>query len=269
MRTPHARPTVGPAVDDHRSGGSDAAVRADRVRRGGSLRATWPVHHRQAAQLLSGWAALTVVWIGFGKLLTGPLAGSGIVRTDRHVATWMVAHRTPSWNHLTVVGSLLAETTTKVAVTAVLALVLLKVWKRWFEPMVLVVSLTIEAAAFIVVTTIVGRHRPDVPRLDGSPVGSSFPSGHTAAAAAYLAIAAVVFWHTRKRWARGLVALVTVLVPIIVALSRMYRGMHFLSDTVAGAILGVGAVVLTVTVLRRSPEGAAAIESVEGRRCRS
>jgi undecaprenyl-diphosphatase len=87
-------------------------------------------------------------------------------------------------------------------------------------------------------------------------VGSSFPSGHVAAAAAYAAIAVVVFWHTRKRWARILVVLVALLVPVIVALSRMYRGMHFLSDTIAGAVLGCAAVALTAVVLTRSPEGA-------------
>jgi membrane-associated phospholipid phosphatase len=225
-------------------------------RRDGRLRDTWPIHRREGTQLVCGWAALTLVWIGLGQLLTGPLADSAVVRSDKRVAVWMVAHRTPTWNHVTVWGSLLAETITKVAVTAVLALVLLRLWKRWFEPMVLVVSLVIEAAAFIVVTTVVGRQRPDVPRLDGSPVGSSFPSGHTAAAAAYLAIAAVVFWHTRRRWARLLAVVVTTLVPVVVALSRMYRGMHFLSDTIAGAILGGGAVVLTVLVLKRSPEAA-------------
>jgi undecaprenyl-diphosphatase len=141
-------------------------------------------------------------------------------------------------------------------VTAVLAVVFLWPWRRWFEPVFLVVSLVIEATAFIVVTTVVGRDRPDVPRLDSSPVGSSFPSGHVAAAAAYAAIAVVVFWHTRKRWARILVVLVSVLVPVIVALSRMYRGMHFLSDTIAGAVLGCAAVALTAVVLARSPEGA-------------
>ncbi len=236
---PVARHTGGPQSADH-------SVR---------LRDTWPVHRRQAAQLICGYVVLTVVWIGFGELLTGPLKDSGIVRTDQRVAKWMVTQRTPTWNHLTVWGSYLAETTTKVVVTAVLALVLLGIWKRWFEPMVLVVSLVIEAAAFIVVTTVVGRQRPNVPRLDTSPVGSSFPSGHTAAAAAYIAIAVVVFWHTRKRWARCIAVVVAALVPVIVALSRMYRGMHYLSDTVAGAILGTAAVVLTVTVLVRSPEG--------------
>ena len=225
----------------------------------GRLRSTWPVHRRQSVQLLCGWAALTVVWIGLGKLLTGPLADGSIVRADDRVAQWMVAHRTPTWNRVTVWGSLLAETTTKVVVTAVLALVFLRLWRRWFEPVLLIVALVIEAAAFIAVTTIVGRNRPDVPRLDDSPVGSSFPSGHTAAAAAYAAIAVVVFLHTRKRWARVMVVILSALVPVIVALSRMYRGMHFLSDTVAGTILGGAAVALTAAVLARSPEGAAAV----------
>lgn len=217
------------------------------------------MHRRQSVQLLCGWVALTVVWIGLGALLTGPLAGGAIVRADERVALWMVAQRTPTWNHVTVWGSLLADTTTKVVVTAVLALVFLRLWRRWFEPALLVVSLVIEAAAFIVVTTFVGRNRPDVPRLDGSPVGSSFPSGHTAAAAAYAAIAVVVFLHTRKRWARVVVVVLSALVPVIVALSRLYRGMHFLSDTVAGTVLGGAAVALTAVVLARSPEGAAVV----------
>lgn len=255
------------------SGSSGSAYRADTgtnqpsdrpppAERSDRLRDTWPVHRRQALQLLCGYAVLTLIWLGVGKLLTGPLENSGIVRTDQRVAEWMVAHRTPTWTHLTVWGSFLAETTTKVVVTAVVALVLLKVLKRWLEPMVLVVSLVIEAAAFIVVTTVVGRERPNVPRLDDSPVGSSFPSGHTAAAAAYLAIVVVVFWHTRKRWVRCIAVVVGALVPVIVALSRMYRGMHYLSDTVAGAILGIAAVVLTVTILSRSPEALTAMRPV-------
>jgi len=223
------------------------------------IRSTWPVHRRQAVQLTTVWAVLTIVWISIGALLTGPLSDGPIVHTDVRVARWMVAQRTPSWNHFTVWGSLLAETATKVVVTAVLALLFLRWWRRWFEPLVLVVSLIIEAAAFITVTAVIGRPRPDVPRLDGSPVDSSFPSGHVAAAAAYAAIALVVFWHTRRRWARVAVVLLTAVVAVTVALSRMYRGMHFLSDTIAGALLGGASVALTAMVLVRSPEGAAAV----------
>ena len=232
----------------------EPATAPDRRRYPGHLRDTWPVHRRQAAQLVGGWLALTMVWIGLGKLLIGPLANSRIVHSDQRLASWVVDHRTPTWNHLTVWGSYLAETITKVTVTAIVAIVFLMLWRRWFEPVVLVLSLVIEASAFIVVTMVVGRDRPDVAQLDGSPVGSSFPSGHTAAAAAYIALAIVVFWHTRNRWARLVVVMLTVLIPLVVAASRIYRGMHFFSDTVAGAVLGGAAVLLTVVVLRRSPE---------------
>ncbi|HQZ33992.1 MAG TPA: phosphatase PAP2 family protein [Ilumatobacteraceae bacterium] len=210
-----------------------------------------------------GWAALTLVWIGLGELIVGPLENSAVVRTDNRIARWMVDHRTPRWDRLSSWGSFLAETVTKVVVTALLALVLLKVWRRWVEPLLLAVSLLVEAAAFIVVTTVVGRQRPDVVRLDNSPVNSSFPSGHCAAAAAYAAIAIIVFCHTRKVWARVLIATVTALVPVVVALSRMYRGMHFLSDTIAGTLLGCGAVLLTYVVLKGSPEGARVLSNTE------
>jgi undecaprenyl-diphosphatase len=230
----------------------------------GDLRATWPVHRRQSLQLLCGWAALTVVWIGLGTLLTGPLADGMIVRADERMAHWMVARRTPTWNHVTVWGSFLAETTTKVVVTAILAVLFIRLWRRWFEAAFLIISLVVEAASFIVITAVVGRDRPDVPRLDGSPVGSSFPSGHTAAAAAYAAVAVVVFWHTRKRWARALAVILAAIIPVIVGLSRMYRGMHFLSDTIAGVLLGGAAVALTAVVLARAPEGAAVVEPAAG-----
>ena len=206
----------GAVADALRRAGEPATV-PGRRRYAGHLRDTWPVHRRQSAQLVGGWLVLTVAWVALGKLLTGPLADSVIVRFDERLAKSVVAHRTPTWDHVTLWGSFLAETITKVIVTAIVALVFLKLWRRWFDP--------------------------------------SLPSGHTAAAAAYIAIAIVVFWHTRNRLARVVAVIVTAIVPVIVAASRIYRGMHFLSDTVAGAVLGGGAVLLTVSVLRRSPEG--------------
>lgn len=221
-----------------------------------SLRETWPIHRREATRLVLGWFGLVGLWVGAGEMINGPLRDSALTRTDQRVAEWMADHRASSWNSVTLIGSHLAETLTKIAVTSVVAVVLLGLWKRWLEPLVIAVSLVIEALAFIVVTDIVRRPRPTVRHLDHSPVGSSFPSGHVAASMAYIAFAVVVFWHTRNRWARAVAVVLSVIVPVVVALSRMYRGMHFLSDTVGGALLGGAAVLLTVSVLKRSPEAA-------------
>jgi membrane-associated phospholipid phosphatase len=203
------------------------------------------------------YLALVSAGTAVGLLLKGPLDDTAVVRTDRRVSEWFVGHRTPNLNRYTVWGSDLADTFIKIGATAVLALVLWLLWRRGLEPLMLIVSLTLEASAFITITWIVARPRPAVPRLEGSPVDSSFPSGHTAAAAAYAALAVIVYWHTRNRWARFSVVLMCAVTTATVAVSRMYRGMHYLSDVVAGLLLGAAAVAISAAILSHTPAGRA------------
>ena len=214
------------------------------------IRDTWLVRKHEALQLGILYALFTGVWFAIGWLLTHPLKNSFIVHADQSISRWFVDRRTPRWNSLSFAGSMLSDTLVKIVVTAIIAVVMLIVWKRWLEPLMVLVPLVLEALCFITVTTLVGRPRPDVPRLDSSPVGSSYPSGHTGAAVAYSAIVVVVFWHTRRRWIRALAVAFGVLIPLCVAVARMYRGMHYFTDVVFGALLGGASVFATVIVLR-------------------
>ena len=216
------------------------------------LRDTWLIHKHEAAVLGLLYVTMTAVWFSFGWLLTRPLKNSAIVHNDQSMAEWFVPHRTPRLNSLSFIGSMMSDTFVKIIVTAIIAIVMLIIWKRWLEPLMVVVPLILEAMTFITVTWLVGRPRPDVPHLDTSPVGSSYPSGHTAAAVAYSAIAVVIFWHTRRTWVRALVATIAALVPIMVGLARMYRGMHFFTDVIFGALLGGTSVVASTIVLRNA-----------------
>jgi undecaprenyl-diphosphatase len=216
------------------------------------LRDTWPLGRREALTFAVAYMALVALLTGVGLLLKGPLDDSALVRLDRRVAQWFADQRTPNLNTYTMWGSDIADTVIKIVATAIIALVLLALWRRWLEPLMVVVSLVLEAAVFISVTWLVGRPRPDVERLEGSPVNSGFPSGHTAAAAAYAALAVVVFWHTRTRWIRLLAAGLTVAVTLVVAVARMYRGMHYLSDVLVGVLLGAASVAITAAVLSRA-----------------
>jgi membrane-associated phospholipid phosphatase len=92
-----------------------------------------------------------------------------------------------------------------------------------------------------------------VTHLDRAPPTSSFPSGHTGAAIAlYAALAVVVLRRTRRRWVRGVSVTLLLAVPVLVGLSRLYRGMHHPSD-VAGSVVcaGLTLAVSYVVVLRR------------------
>ncbi|WP_329137976.1 phosphatase PAP2 family protein [Streptomyces sp. NBC_01476] len=80
---------------------------------------------------------------------------------------------------------------------------------------------------------------PVIRQLHRQPITSSFPSGHSASAAAFVAGAAM----ESPAWG-------TALAPVAasVAFSRIYTGVHYPSDVVVGAALGVGAA-LTVRAL--------------------
>jgi membrane-associated phospholipid phosphatase len=92
-----------------------------------------------------------------------------------------------------------------------------------------------------------------VPHLDDSPPTSSFPSGHTAASTAYWAgTALIVAWHTRERWLRTLITVVGLLIPIMVATCRMYRGMHYPTDTATSYLFGLA---LLAVAFRALPLG--------------
>ena len=216
---------------------------------------TWVLHKRQWLQLLAAYVVLTGLWVLVGLAIEGPLDDSGLVRTDERIAQWFADHRTPRLDDASLIGSWMAETLTKVVLTAVVAGVMLAAWRRWKEPSMLAVPLVLEAMSFITVTFIVRRPRPDVARLDESPVDTAFPSGHVAAAACYGAIVVVALWRTRRVWWPVLLAVLVLAVSVTVAWARMYRGMHFLSDIVAGFLLGMVSVVTAWWILDRAPEG--------------
>lgn len=99
------------------------------------------------------------------------------------------------------------------------------------------------AAANVVAKPLAGRRRPvttGVPlvrQLLHAPITTSFPSGHSASAAAFATAVAL-----ESPW------LGAVAIPLAagVAVSRVYTGAHYPSDVLAGAALGAGAAALTL-----------------------
>ncbi|HEU4841955.1 MAG TPA: phosphatase PAP2 family protein [Ilumatobacteraceae bacterium] len=211
---------------------------------------TWPLERRDAAVLLGWFIGLVGVWWAVGALITGPLDGSGFVRTDERISQWFADGRTPRNDDLAVAGAMLADTFVKIIVTAVAAAVIYAIWRSWRDVAMIVLPLILEASVFITVTWLVGRPRPDVPRLEDSPVASSWPSGHTAAATVYSAIVVVIWWHVRNRVVRVITVLVPLLVVVIVGWARTYAGMHHLSDVVSGVVLGAVSVFAVWLLLR-------------------
>ncbi len=200
-----------------------------------------PVGDRRTVliRLIGGAVALWALLSLIGVVVTHVLASGAGHRADLGVDRWFAAHRTVGWNTATVFGSGSANTQTAIAVTVVVALLMRWRLGRWYESLVLVTAILGELLIFLAVTATIHRARPTVVRLDVSPPTSSFPSGHTAAAVAmYGCIAILTLWiFGRRRWTLVVASLLFCL-PVVVGLSRLYRGMHFPSDVIVGALGG-------------------------------
>ena len=211
-----------------------------------------PVDRGGLIAWIVGYVLMTVVAIAVGLLVVHEL--HGISSLDDRVARWLGRRRTDGWDSITWCGSMIADAYVKIPATIILSLIFLWRWRRWTEPALLIGALLLEVAVFLTSSVIVDRARPPMSRLDPVPPTGSFPSGHAAAAVAfYGAIAIIVFWHTRSRLARTIALLAAVLVPLAVGSSRMYRGMHNLSDVVVGLLVGIVSLWLTWLVVRRGP----------------
>ncbi|MEZ7125547.1 phosphatase PAP2 family protein [Nonomuraea sp. AD125B] len=134
--------------------------------------------------------------------------------------------------------------------TAIAAIAFRLVWKRWLESVFLIVAVWSQSLVFLGTTEVVGRHRPPVEHLDPAPPTSSFPSGHVSAAVAfYCGLALVLATHTRNRALQVVIWVLGVAAPLSVAFSRLYRGMHFLTDVTWGLLLGLVCVVVAARAI--------------------
>lgn len=104
------------------------------------------------------------------------------------------------------------------------------------------VGVTVFISLFLnsTIKTIVQRPRPFVADPAGvvnirpdTATGYAFPSGHTQGAATVFA--GLATW-IRKRW----LSIASYVIIVVVAISRMYLGAHYLSDVIFGAALGIG-----------------------------
>jgi membrane-associated phospholipid phosphatase len=156
---------------------------------------------------------------------------------DDTVRTFIVQHQNPAMRNFMRYVSLFGDWPSHTA----LGLILLGVawrrgsqeWTRIFLAMLLAMMLA--GVAGTVIKRTVPRARPSVPTDTGwggprfSSKYHSFPSGHVGASTAFFGVLII---------ARRRVGLACLPIPILIALSRMYIGAHYLSDVVCAAILG-------------------------------
>ena len=162
-------------------------------------------------------------------------------RVDRSVAAWGYDHRTPLSRHGLDAITQLGNIEVVVVLAVVLAgfdLVRSRNRNRWCGPFLVVVLAGMELIT-TGVKDLVERTRPALVAA-AAHLGPSFPSGHSATAAAFYAAAALVLGRRLGVRGRRLLAAAAVGLAVAVAASRVLLDLHWLSDVVGGLALGWG-----------------------------
>ena len=190
---------------------------------------------------------------------------------DDAILRWVGAHQVP-WVHMVMVQ--ITALGTGVVVMMVVAVAALFLWLTRHK----------HSAALLLATTIVGillnsmlkdvfhRDRPSIFSSGVEVFSSSFPSGHSMSAAiVYGTVAYLAARLQRHHWARIVTTIVALVLIGLIAASRIYLGVHYPSDTIAGMTIGFAWAAfcmatleaIQLIALRRAPQVLADEQPVE------
>lgn len=181
-----------------------------------------------------------VLLVGFALLAVA--ANSGFSQGfDEAVLRWLYSQATPAWDAAAIVvtdsGGVLAVALITLGVVAGLLYA-----KRRAEALQLAAAVMGAVWLNLTLKLFFQRQRPDLWTTIITEQSLSFPSGHAMVSAALATALVLLFWRTAWRWPVVGIAIAYI---GLVGLSRMYLGVHYPTDVMAGWTAGA-AVALAV-----------------------
>jgi undecaprenyl-diphosphatase len=213
-------------------------------------------------RLAAGFAVVVACGAVFAGILDAVIEGDDISRFDQPLTAYLAAHRTGGlttlFRTLTTIGSAAV-----LIPLAALAAASLAWYGRTWRPL-WITALALAGSQLLVGTIklLVARPRPSAIFAVLTANGYSFPSGH---ATSSLAAFGILAWLTAAvvshRLAQVIAWTIAILLALGVGLSRIYLGVHYLSDVLAAWALGAGwltaviAALTTAADLHSRPDG--------------
>jgi undecaprenyl-diphosphatase len=158
---------------------------------------------------------------------------------DEAVLRWMSAHQVPWAQHAMFEVTLLGTGLVLMMMVAVAATFLWLTDHR-FSALLLLIATWGGVAINSLLKTTFDRPRPQVFEWGAQVLTSSFPSGHAMTATiTYGTVAYLAARLQRRRLSRWITLLLAALIILLICFSRLYLGVHYPSDVLAGALMGL------------------------------
>lgn len=211
------------------------------------------IHPRSAARVIIGVAVAGLALWSFTNILQGVLTNGRVIEADRRLHnTLRLFHSEPLHRFYSSISNV--ASTAFVGPVAIALAALFWKHRRTFESRLFLLAIAGSTILGVILKYAVKRPRP--PDAAGLAVGPSFPSGHSLAAVGLYGILAFLLAREKPRRAWHTVAIaILVAIVILVPISRVYLGVHWLYDTVASLDIGIAWLACLTMLVRFRPDG--------------
>lgn len=214
-----------------------------------TYKATADHHHTVGSSLVPLAITSILFWVPvtiFAKLAV-EVREKEPIAFDTQLLLKLNSYASNSWNNLALFVTQLGGTWFVALITIISAVA---IWyshhKR--DALTLIAGVGGVAVINVLLKLVFHRARPNLWHPLVTEHSYSYPSGHAMASCALGLSFIVIFWNTRYRWP---VAILGMLYIGLVGLSRVYLGVHYPSDVIAGWCVSFVWILLVRKIIRR------------------
>ena len=189
---------------------------------------------------ISVWWGGAALAFGVFVRITRELIEGDVGTMDISILLAVAKTRTP-WRTIVAIDVTALGSTPVVVLFSAVAFVALLVLRDRLGALQLLAASVGAGVLTFVTKNFIERIRPESAQQLVAVSGFSYPSGHSLLSAAlYLTIAIIAGRYVRRFRARAAIFMAVSAIPVLVGASRVYLGVHYMTDVVSGIFLGSG-----------------------------
>lgn len=203
-----------------------------------------PNNHQQLLLFIIAIFIFGLFFFVLSQVLTHGL----LTKWDKPIYYLLSGFRAPALDHMAVMVTLMGDST-MLAIASVIFLAWL-LWKRyWYIAIHWLGVVTL--SVIVVAGTKFLLYLPRPGEVLYEKYASSFPSGHTALSLVFYGFLAVIIARESKKQDRRIPYIISGVLVVLIALSRLYLGVHWLTDVIGSFLIGLAIVLLATISYRR------------------